>query len=456
MPKILKKEKVLKISKRHFTVVIKNKENGLYISSTPSLAAKKAVSKLCASDKQKKVEFYIREITRDSKKKTYGPYVGYLEKLKIPIKLKEYIIKYNPIVKLIKKSMVKKIVMRGGTKQIWTTNSKNKYTNILPEIIIQTDDEEGLKKYKKFPYLNEFLINFDSMITKEPKYIYDIKQSMYPHRYNRRMSFVFRDDINDEILKTFIETQSQKMIKIFQKLELNQNVIVYLRVPYTNDNGESEPIYERIEYLEYKPDKMLKYLNIALKSFGIDKCLHLFSRFLESFPITLPMPIISVGSGNAYFEFLISTMHKREITCVDPNPRSFRINVRENSHQIVFIEPKFRTVDELILLNNRNQYNNCLLILNWPDPQNHNEQMYDLDAIIKLKPNGFFIIYDSNGVSGSNKMIQLLDSRSNTISFNEKLSYELLNKEEYFQRINQYHTTINYNFVVASYRRIEP
>ena len=84
-----------KYSNRHFTVVIKNKEHGLYISSTPSSAAKKAVSKLCASNKNKKVEFNIREITRDSKKKTYGPYIGYLEKLKIPIKLKEYIIKYN-------------------------------------------------------------------------------------------------------------------------------------------------------------------------------------------------------------------------------------------------------------------------------------------------------------------------------------------------------------------------
>ena len=65
-----------KYSKRHFTVVIQNKEHGLYISSTPSSAAKKAVSKLCASNKKKKVEFNIREITRDSKKKTYGPYIG--------------------------------------------------------------------------------------------------------------------------------------------------------------------------------------------------------------------------------------------------------------------------------------------------------------------------------------------------------------------------------------------
>ena len=56
------------MNKSHFTVVEKDgKEHGLYVSSTPSYAAKKAVSKLCASNKIKKVEFYLREITQ-------GPY----------------------------------------------------------------------------------------------------------------------------------------------------------------------------------------------------------------------------------------------------------------------------------------------------------------------------------------------------------------------------------------------
>ncbi len=64
------------MDKRHFTVVIGSKEHGLYISSKPSSAAKKAVSKLCASNKSKKVEFSLREITQGSKKKTYGPYLG--------------------------------------------------------------------------------------------------------------------------------------------------------------------------------------------------------------------------------------------------------------------------------------------------------------------------------------------------------------------------------------------
>jgi len=95
-------------SKRHFTVVMGNKEHGLYVSSTPSSAARKAITKLCASNKGKKVEFHIREITQGSKKKTYGPYSGYIEKLKEPIELKGRVIKYKPVAKLSGKSGVKK------------------------------------------------------------------------------------------------------------------------------------------------------------------------------------------------------------------------------------------------------------------------------------------------------------------------------------------------------------
>jgi hypothetical protein len=97
-------------SKRHFTVVMENKEHGLYVSSTPSSAARKAVTKLCSSNKSKKVEFCIREITQGSKKKTYGPYLGHIEKLKDSIELKGRIIKYKPIAKLIEK----RSVMKGG------------------------------------------------------------------------------------------------------------------------------------------------------------------------------------------------------------------------------------------------------------------------------------------------------------------------------------------------------
>jgi hypothetical protein len=110
-----------KDSKRHFTVVIDRggkggtlvppKEHGLYVSSTPSSAARKAVTKLCTANKSKKVKFEIREITQGSKKKTYGPYEGYIEKLKEPIELKGRVIRYKPVAKLSGKVSKK---MKGG------------------------------------------------------------------------------------------------------------------------------------------------------------------------------------------------------------------------------------------------------------------------------------------------------------------------------------------------------
>jgi len=96
--------------KRHFKVIMGNEEYGLYTSSTPSSAAKKAVSKLCADNKNKKVEFSLRETTQSSNKKVFGPYLGYMQKLDEPIELKGRVIRYKPIAKLKKKSRK----MKGG------------------------------------------------------------------------------------------------------------------------------------------------------------------------------------------------------------------------------------------------------------------------------------------------------------------------------------------------------
>jgi serine/threonine protein kinase len=101
-------------SKRHFTVVMDGKEHGLYISSRPYSAAKKVVTKLCSANKSKKVKFYIREITQGSKKKTYGLYIGYMDKLKEPIKLKGRTIMHKPVVKLSRENISKKRVIKGG------------------------------------------------------------------------------------------------------------------------------------------------------------------------------------------------------------------------------------------------------------------------------------------------------------------------------------------------------
>jgi hypothetical protein len=109
-------------SKRHFTAVIGKKEQGSYASSSPSSAARKAVSKLCADDKNRKIEFYMRETTQASIKKVYGLYIGYMEKLKKPIELKGRVIRYKPVAKLLKNKK-----MKGGSFKVyyyWYDDSK--------------------------------------------------------------------------------------------------------------------------------------------------------------------------------------------------------------------------------------------------------------------------------------------------------------------------------------------
>ena len=97
-------------SKRHFTVVMRNKDQGSYVSSSPSSAARKAVSKLCAEDKKRKVVFSVRETTQKSLKKTYGPYIGYMQKLDKPVELEGRVIRYKPVAKLDKKVKKMKVL----------------------------------------------------------------------------------------------------------------------------------------------------------------------------------------------------------------------------------------------------------------------------------------------------------------------------------------------------------
>ena len=160
-------------SKRNFKVVIVNKEHGLYCSSSPSSAARKAVSKLCATDKKKKVEFSLREITRGSDGKTYGPYLGYIEKLKVPIQLKGRLIEYKPNAKLIKKTGVKK----GGwkkpnhlTTKEWNKTNGLKYTH--PERLV----------FNMFEWFNERQIP-ENFTDEQEKYMHDYAISI-PEKYN--------------------------------------------------------------------------------------------------------------------------------------------------------------------------------------------------------------------------------------------------------------------------------
>jgi len=255
-----KPKKTSSDSKRHFTVVIGKKEHGLYISLIPSSAAKKAVTKLCASNKSKKVEFYMREITLGSKKKTYGPYEGYIEKLKEPIELKGRVIKYKPVAKLRKKS--------GGGEG----NLKNRvpYTALMPTNVNDlyplppqslSTPHISRNKLNKSIFLNKNRLK--KFITKHyPNEIDDFFDYLYESNgFQADLNFLNKNKNSREIKKKelksllnmymnpFLELQSKTNDFFISHPELFENekkfVRDYIKIPFSK---LSSGIYDKVPW----------------------------------------------------------------------------------------------------------------------------------------------------------------------------------------------------------------
>jgi len=128
-------------NKRHFTIVQGNKEQGLFVSSTPSGAARKVVSKLSSG---KKVKFYLREITQGSKKKVYGPYEGMKKKLSKPIKVGDRVYKYEPVVKKMKGGDGDEIVLKSNNKIAKISRRKSGFLGLgKTEYDIEISNDQG-------------------------------------------------------------------------------------------------------------------------------------------------------------------------------------------------------------------------------------------------------------------------------------------------------------------------
>ena len=217
-------------SKRHFTAVVNSKEHGLYISSSPSSAARKIVSKLCAASKSKKVEFCVREITQRSLKKTYGPYLGEMKKLAKPIELKGRIIRYAPEVHLNKKKSMtitmKKIgkKMRGG--------------NIETDGKLSSDDFI-IKNKKDIPNVT---VKID-FISKQP-YLFFGKEMIHSHRSYQYIAYEsnihFLKPINN-IASSTSDASNGTELKRFSYRDDSKKVIFEINDP------ESEPKIIKIQ-----------------------------------------------------------------------------------------------------------------------------------------------------------------------------------------------------------------
>ena len=183
-------------SKRNFTVVMGGKEHGLYVSSTPSSAAKTPITILCTANKSKKVEFSIREITQGSKKKTYG---------------------------------LKKNIMNGGYPEGYDNNSvfekcdssyfsyANFLKNSIPNYKIQNNLVNKKKKIMNSalnPKQKEYFINIFNKMNKMNKSLYS---RSYPNTY-------FATNIQ-KLCKDYSEYKNSKIKPLKRILNNGQNEI---------------------------------------------------------------------------------------------------------------------------------------------------------------------------------------------------------------------------------------
>jgi hypothetical protein len=157
------------------------------------------------NDKNRKVKFYMREITNGSKKKTYGPYLGEMKKLAKPIELKGRVIRYKTEVVKINE---KKSKQKGGNTPIVLKGNGNPYKTI----VLQYD---GLNKqlhiYLSIKGVN-FIPDYETIPDKSIKTLTNFDDMIHHN-------MTFNEDylIWIFIPRTDIKYRKEKLLKIFKK-----------------------------------------------------------------------------------------------------------------------------------------------------------------------------------------------------------------------------------------------
>ena len=199
-------------------------------------------------NKSKKVEFNIREITQGSKKKTYGPYIGYLEKFTES--------KYKP-------NIYKKYSMKGGKGGITYDDDERitcdgdkyyyyhllknhglleKYTNDYSGININIEKRDKLKKLlnnngkynentslsklqKKVIdiFISDRISNKSNILTQCEKYREAKEKELKELKYNNGTVYGYTIDNNNKSIQERLHAFGQPYIPLINKQK--QNII---------------------------------------------------------------------------------------------------------------------------------------------------------------------------------------------------------------------------------------
>lgn len=145
----------------------------------------------------------------------------------------------------------------------------------------------------------------------------------------------------------------------------------------------------------------------GIKIIGLEKVIKVAKKYLCN-----NICSVEVGSGNGYFAKILEEVGINPIITIDP--LNYYFNGQPDK------EPDFPSIDKFITSHSFPGMKNTNLILNWPSPRNYNNetQSWDLEAILKLKPQIIFLIYASCGTSGSLALLEWLKIQNRYIIIN--------------------------------------
>jgi hypothetical protein len=233
------------------------------------------------------VEFHIREITQGSKKKTYGPYIGYIEKLKEPIELKGRVIKYKPVVKLSGKSSSKK----GGNGSDAYVAQKfytfNNLSNIppgrnnapYPEPSNREKQKKEGEKHKKF--LQDYVktTSEDKKIIKQLIDIaYDLKQKRLISSYSYS-----KHSTDDHPVYIAINTRHtlNSLPQYFLTFIQGYYIAFYVEKPETDKTGEVFlPPYSLRDFEKFK-DLLQNFYGYHERTFFNETCIQNYCYYSD-------------------------------------------------------------------------------------------------------------------------------------------------------------------------------
>lgn len=171
---------------------------------------------------------------------------------------------------------------------------------------------------------------------------------------------------------------------------------------------------DRKRFIKIVKESHFAYISKGVRQLNIEAILN----SIESLDFNLPL--VSVGSGNAFFEWLLCCLFpKLTIIMIDPAPFSY-IKLPEDIIKFICKDVRFaylQTGEETKyhfnfvknLIKNRDIIGKCNVMLNWPDV---NYSTYDYDSILDLKPQKFMAIFAPCGASGGEKFIETTREQS--------------------------------------------